>query len=62
MGAHPDIEQYLSPHLSGLALLLVSQPIAVYHLTHSLTSPLRQVQWFTVYKLQVLQVSVYDVT
>ena len=61
--AHPDIEVSLSPHLSGLALLLVRQPEAVYHPTHSLTSPFSQVQCFSsVYKLQALQVSVYDVT
>ena len=40
-----------------------NQPVAVYHLTHSLTSPFRQVQCFnTVYKSQPLLVSVYDFT
>ena len=36
--AHPDIGQRLSFLFFGLALLLVSQPVAVYHLTHSITS------------------------
>ena len=37
--AHPDNEQSLSfLFFFGLALLLVSQPVAVYHLTHSITS------------------------
>ena len=36
--AHPDIGQCLSFLFVGLALLLVSQPVAVYHLTHSITS------------------------
>ena len=38
MVAHPDIGQYLSFLLLGLALLLVSQPVAMYHLTHTITS------------------------
>ena len=38
MVAHPDIGQRLSFLFFGLALLLVSQPVAVYHLTHSITS------------------------
>ena len=38
MVAHPDIGQCLSFLFFGLALLLVSQPVAVYHLTHSITS------------------------
>ena len=36
--AHPDIGQCLSFLFFGLALLLVSQPVAMYHLTHSITS------------------------
>ena len=36
--AHPDIGQCLSYLLLGLALLLVSQPVAMYHLTHTITS------------------------
>ena len=38
MVAHPDIGQCLSYLLLGLALLLVSQPVAMYHLTHTITS------------------------
>ena len=38
MVAHPDIGQCLSFLLLGLALLLVSQPVAMYHLTHTITS------------------------
>ena len=38
MVAHPDIGQCLSFLLFGLALLLVSQPVAMYHLTHTITS------------------------
>ena len=38
MVAHPDIGQRLSFLLLGLALLLVSQPVAMYHLTHTITS------------------------
>ena len=38
MVAHPDIGQCLSYLLCGLALLLVSQPVAMYHLTHTITS------------------------
>ena len=36
--AHPDIGQCLSFLLFRLALLLVSQPVAMYHLTHTITS------------------------
>ena len=35
--AHPDIGQRLSFLFFRLALLLVSQPVEVYHLTHSIT-------------------------
>ena len=38
MVAHPDIGQCLSFLLLGLALLLVSQLVARYHLTHTITS------------------------
>ena len=38
MVAHPDIGQCLSFLLLRLALLLVSQPVAMYHLTHTITS------------------------
>ena len=38
MVAHPDIGQCLSFLLFGLALLLESQPVAMYHLTHTITS------------------------
>ena len=38
MVAHPEIGQCLSYLLLGLALLLVSQPVAMYHLTHTITS------------------------
>ena len=38
MVAHPDIGQCLSFLFLGLALLLVSQPVAMYHLTHTITS------------------------
>ena len=38
MVAHPDIGQCLSFLLLGLALLLVSQPVAMFHLTHTITS------------------------
>ena len=38
MVAHPDIGQCLSSLLFGLALLLVSQPVTMYHLTHTITS------------------------
>ena len=41
MVAHPDNGQCLSFFLRGLALLLASQPVAMQHLTHSITSAVR---------------------
>ena len=44
----------LSPHLSGLALLLVSQPATMYHLSHSITSYVHARLHFASWKLCII--------